>query len=101
MCIRVRLDGGFAHAELLDSLDAEPGVKYVVAMGSKALLQLRAEQGMKVACLLAGLDDQTEQSSSTENPTMRPEPGSRRSASSSKPKWYARKMKLPRKAHAL
>jgi hypothetical protein len=45
--IRVRLDGGFAHPELLDFLDAEPGLEYVVAMASNAVLQRKAEQAMK------------------------------------------------------
>ena len=58
--IRVRLDGGFAHPDLLDVLDAEPGVEYVVAMGSNAVLQRKAEADMKIARLLAGLTDQTE-----------------------------------------
>src|SRR5665213_3395566 len=30
--IRIRLDGGFAHPALLDFLDAEPNLEYVVAM---------------------------------------------------------------------
>jgi len=31
--IRIRLDGGFAHPGLLDFLDAEPNLEYVVADG--------------------------------------------------------------------
>src|SRR5436190_3003068 len=34
----VRLDGGFATPEMLDRLDAEPGVDYVVAMAENAVL---------------------------------------------------------------
>ena len=47
--IRVRLDGGFAHPELLDFLDAEPNLEYVVAMVSNAVLQRKAEEVMQVA----------------------------------------------------
>jgi hypothetical protein len=58
--IRVRLDGGFANPQLLAFLDAEPGVEYVVAMASNAVLNRKAEEAMEVARLLAGLTDQTE-----------------------------------------
>ena len=58
--IRVRLDGGFANPELLTFLDDEPGVEYVVAMASNAVLNRKAEEAMQVARLLAGLTDQTE-----------------------------------------
>jgi hypothetical protein len=58
--IRVRLDGGFANPELLTFLDGEPGVEYVVAMASNAVLNRKAEEAMQVARLLAGLTDQTE-----------------------------------------
>jgi hypothetical protein len=58
--IRVRLDGGFANPELLAFLDSEPGVEYVVAMASNAVLNRKAEEAMQVARLLAGLTDQTE-----------------------------------------
>ena len=58
--IRVRLDGGFANPGLLAFLDGQPGVEYVVAMASNAVLNREAEQDMEVARLLAGLTDQTE-----------------------------------------
>jgi hypothetical protein len=58
--VRVRLDGGFAHPELLDFLDAEPGLEYVVAMASNAVLQRKAEQAMQVARVLAEVTGQTE-----------------------------------------
>ena len=58
--IRVRLDGGFANPELLTFLDGEPGVEYVVAMASNAVLNRKAEEAMQVARLLADLTDQTE-----------------------------------------
>jgi hypothetical protein len=58
--IRVRLDGGFANPQLLAFLDGEPGVEYVVAMASNAVLSRKAEKAMQVARMLAGLTDQTE-----------------------------------------
>jgi hypothetical protein len=58
--IRVRLDGGFANPELLAFLDGAPGVEYVVAMASNAVLERKAAEAMQVARLLAGLTDQTE-----------------------------------------
>ncbi|HZL49312.1 MAG TPA: IS1380 family transposase [Terracidiphilus sp.] len=58
--IRVRLDGGFANPELLAFLDSEPGVEYVVAMASNAVLNRKAEEAMQYARVLAGLTDQTE-----------------------------------------
>jgi hypothetical protein len=58
--IRVRLDGGFANPELLSFLDSEPGVEYVVAMASNAVLTRKAEDAMQYARVLAGLTDQTE-----------------------------------------
>jgi hypothetical protein len=86
--IRVRLDGGFANPQLLAFLDGEPGVEYVVAMASNAVLNRKAEEAihptdedlsegtpaihptdedlsegtpaMQIARLLAGLTDQTE-----------------------------------------
>ena len=58
--IRIRLDGGFANPELLSFLDSEPGVEYVVAMASNAVLNRKAEEAMQYARVLAGLTDQTE-----------------------------------------
>lgn len=58
--IRVRLDGGFANPELLEFLDTEPGVEYVVAMASNAVLNRKAEEAMQVARLLVGLTGETE-----------------------------------------
>ena len=45
----VRLDGGFATPEILDFLDAEAGLDYVVAVGKNAVLQRHAESAMAVA----------------------------------------------------
>jgi hypothetical protein len=47
--IRVRLDGGFAHPELLDFLDAEPNLEYVVAMAKNAVLKRKAKPAMRQA----------------------------------------------------
>src|ERR1039457_6659323 len=58
--IRVRLDGGFANPELLSFLDSEPGVEYVVAMASNAVLNRKAEEAMRYARVLVGLTYQTE-----------------------------------------
>ena len=58
--IRVRLDGGFAHPGLLDFLDAEPGVEYIVGMASNSVLQRKAEQAMQYARILVGVTGQTE-----------------------------------------
>jgi len=37
--IRVRLDGGFAHPAVLEFLDAQPKLEYVVAMAKNAVLK--------------------------------------------------------------
>jgi hypothetical protein len=58
--IRIRLDGGFAHPALLDFLDAEPNLEYVVAMAKNAVLQGKAEEAMQVARVLAGVTGMTE-----------------------------------------
>src|ERR1700733_3804160 len=58
--IRVRLDGGFAHPALLDFLDAEPNLEYVVAVAKNPVLERRAEEAMQYARVLAGVTGQTE-----------------------------------------
>ena len=58
--IRIRLDGGFAHPALLDFLDAEPNLEYVVAMAKNAVLQRKAEEAMQYARVLAGVTGETE-----------------------------------------
>jgi hypothetical protein len=58
--IRIRLDGGFAHPALLDFLDAEPNLEYVVAMANNAVLERKAEEGMQYARVLSGITGQTE-----------------------------------------
>jgi hypothetical protein len=55
----VRLDGGFATPDVLDALDAEPGLDYVVAMGTNAVLARRAESAMAEARALSEASGQT------------------------------------------
>jgi Transposase DDE domain group 1 len=47
--LRVRLDGGFATPEVLDFLDRQPGLEYVVNMASNAVLKRLAESAMRIA----------------------------------------------------
>ncbi len=47
--IRVRLDGGFAAPEVLDFLDCEPKVEYLVNFASNTVLQRKAASAMKRA----------------------------------------------------
>ncbi len=47
--LRVRLDGGFATPEVLDFLDRQPGLEYVVNMASNAVLNRFAEPAMRIA----------------------------------------------------
>src|SRR6266540_3393904 len=44
--IRVRLDGGFAHPAVLEFLDAQPKLEYVVAMAKNAVLKRAAAPGI-------------------------------------------------------
>ena len=56
----VRLDGGFATPEILDRLDAEPRLDYVVAMGENAVLTRCAEAAMVEARTQSEASGQTE-----------------------------------------
>jgi hypothetical protein len=47
--IRVRLDGGFAHPDLLDFLDGEANLEYVIAMAKNAVLKRKAKPAMRQA----------------------------------------------------
>ena len=58
--IRVRLDGGFAHPAVLDLLDAEPNLEYVVAMAKNAVLKRKAKRAMRHARKLSRPSGQTE-----------------------------------------
>jgi len=57
--IRVRLDGGFAGPTVLDFLDAQPDVDYVVAMAKNDVLLRLAEPAMKQARRLSKASGQT------------------------------------------
>jgi Transposase DDE domain group 1 len=59
VCIRVRLDGGFAHPDVLDFLDAEPDLEYVVAMAKNAVLKRKAKRAMRQARKLSRQSGQT------------------------------------------
>jgi len=56
----VRLDGGYAAPEVLDVLDAEPRLDYVVAMAENAVLTRHAESAMVEARTLSDTSGQTE-----------------------------------------
>jgi len=58
--IRIRLDGGFAHPDILALLDAEPNLEYVVAMAKNAVLKRKAKPGMQRARKLSRASDKTE-----------------------------------------
>ena len=58
--IRVRLDGGFAHPDLLDFLEAEPNLEYVVAMAKNAVLKRKAKPAMRQARKLSRQSGETE-----------------------------------------
>jgi DDE family transposase len=57
--IRVRLDGGFAHP-VLEFLDAQPKLDYVVAMAKNTLLKHVVESGMRRARQLSRRSGKTE-----------------------------------------
>jgi hypothetical protein len=58
--IRVRLDGGFAHPAVLEFLDAQSKLEYVVAMAKNAVLKRVAERGMRRARQLSRRSGKTE-----------------------------------------
>src|SRR6202049_87272 len=58
--IRVRLDGGFAHPDLLDFLDDEPNLEYVIAMAKNAVLKRKANPAMRQARRLSRQSGETE-----------------------------------------
>jgi hypothetical protein len=58
--IRVRLDGGFASPKVLDFLDCEPKVEYLVNMGANDVLKRKAESAMKQARRASEISGQTE-----------------------------------------
>jgi len=56
--LRVRLDGGYASAEMFDFLDRE-GVEYVVAIAKNKVLERNAEALMETARTLSQTTDET------------------------------------------
>src|SRR6202161_1895767 len=58
--IRVRLDGGFAHPAVLEFLDDQPKLEYVVVMAKNAVLKRVAESGMRRARQLSRGSGKTE-----------------------------------------
>jgi hypothetical protein len=57
---RVRLDGGFACPEVLDFLDEQPSLDYVVAMAKNLTLEWKAERLMRSARKLSRKSEKTE-----------------------------------------
>jgi len=58
--IRVRLDGGFAHPAVLDFLDGQANLEYVVAMAKNAVLKRIAAPGVRRARQLSRRSGKTE-----------------------------------------
>jgi spore coat polysaccharide biosynthesis protein SpsF (cytidylyltransferase family) len=58
--IRVRLDGGFAAPEVLDFLDAQSGLQYVVNMASNQVLDRMVEPALVTARRLSQASKKTE-----------------------------------------
>jgi hypothetical protein len=58
--MRIRLDGGFAEPALLNFLDAQPDVEYVVAMAKNAVLKRKAKRAMRQARRLSRCSQKTE-----------------------------------------
>jgi hypothetical protein len=58
--IRVRLDGGFAHPDLLDFLEDDPNLEYVIAMAKNAVLKRKAKPAMRQARKLSRQSGKTE-----------------------------------------
>ena len=58
--LRVRLDGGFAHPAVLDFLEAQPKLEYVVAMAKNAVLKRIAAPGIRRARQLSRRSGKTE-----------------------------------------
>lgn len=58
--IRVRLDGGFAHPDLLDFLEDDPNIEYVIAMAKNAVLKRKAKPAMRQARKLSRQSGETE-----------------------------------------
>ncbi len=57
--IRVRLDGGFASPKVLDFLDCEPKVEYLVNLASNAVLKRKVKSAMRQARRVSKVSGQT------------------------------------------
>ena len=99
VCLRVRLDGGFAHPQLLAFLDAEPGVEYVVAMAKNAVLKRKAQSAMRQARQLSRRSGKTEHIYREANYAARTWPHERRILI--KPRSYGLTTRNPRTTRAL
>lgn len=60
VCIRVRLDGGFAHPQVLAFLETQPKLEYIVAMAKNAVLKRKAKPAMRQARKLSQRSGKTE-----------------------------------------
>ena len=58
--IRVRLDGGFASPEVLEFLDCEPKVEYLVNLAANAVLKRKVKSAMKRSRHASEISGQTE-----------------------------------------
>jgi hypothetical protein len=58
--LRVRLDGGFASPEVLEFLDDQPDVEYLVNMASNAVLVRRVRQAVRTARRMSKKSGKTE-----------------------------------------
>jgi hypothetical protein len=58
--IRVRLDGGFAAPQVLDFLDGQPGLEYVVNMAANKVLDRLVEPALETARRLSQASGKTE-----------------------------------------
>jgi hypothetical protein len=76
--IRVRLDGGFAHPDLLDFLDGEANLEYVIAMAKNAVLKRKAKPAMRQARRLSRQSGETEHVYGEANYAARTWPNQRR-----------------------
>ena len=76
--IRVRLDGGFAHPAVLEFLDAQRKLEYVVAMAKNSVLKRIAAPGIRRARQLSNRSEKTEHIYGEVDYAARKWPGPRR-----------------------
>ena len=68
---RIRLDGGFAEPQLLDFLDAQQDVEYVVAMAKNAVLNRLARPGPSRSCVSTSEGERVDGLIRPESPSRR------------------------------